>query len=151
MNIRRRDASEVFLPCGNFGLLSLLKIYVLKGVYATSGIVSDGRLGVGVAQLDRKIARHIDFQDFLEADAFTEKVVIEPEMSGSNRVVDGPANVKFQHITGGKRLNGDMLLPLVGVHRCFAADPRIQFLNVRGGSLDNTTVRFTHARIDDLK
>ena len=49
LNIRRRDASVVFLPCGNFGFFSLFKIYVLKGIYVTSAIIPDGRLGVGVA------------------------------------------------------------------------------------------------------
>src|SRR2546427_3906880 len=130
LNVRRGYASVVFLPCRYFGLFLLFEIYVLKGVYATSPIVPDGRLRVGVAHFDWKRARHIDFQDFFKADAIAEKVVIEPEMSGRNRVVDDPADMKFQQIADRKRLDGDMLLPLVGVHGCFAADRRIQFLNV---------------------
>lgn len=126
---------EVEAPCSSsptqdLGFFLLFEIHILKGVYAARTMVPNGRMKLRAAHVDMQVARHIDFQNFFETSSFPEKTVIVPEVSRRNRVTDSPAGVNFQPISNGKRLNRNVFLPLVCVHRGFPADRGVHFLNI---------------------
>src|SRR5208282_1479432 len=123
----------------------------MQRVDTPSTLVFHLRNGKRSRDLNRNAERYVDLKLLIEANSTVEKVVVIPEVARSHGFVDGPAQVRLQHVTDAKRLHRDVFLTLVRVHRRLATDSGVQFLNFIGRGIDNASVRFSNPRVDNVE
>ncbi len=85
----------VLFPVRDFGFLGLFQVGRLEGVDAAIAIIAGRRLGIRIAEFHGETSREVDFQNFLQTDTSVEIGVIEPEVAGCHRLVNGPVKMRF--------------------------------------------------------
>ncbi len=82
-------------------------------------------------QLCRTFARNVYLELFVEHNhVLSNEVVIQPEMIRRQRRMQFPNDVILESVSWTQAGHGYMLLPQIGVHRCFARDGRRQVLYI---------------------
>ena len=95
LDVRRNNAVIVLFPLGNFRFFELLQICGPETVDPAITIIAGRRLGLRIAQLHGWTFRDVDFQSLFQADTSVEIRVIEPEVPGRHRLVNGPVKMGF--------------------------------------------------------
>src|SRR6266851_3303093 len=90
-----------FSQAGDAIILFASKIRAVERVHPAGGGLGDDGRDVTAGEFDGQVARNVKIELLIEAYSRVEEVIVNPEMTGGNRVVNVPDDVVFDYVADG--------------------------------------------------